>query len=243
MAKLPIVEKYNLPAWLDLTLQPDPVVREYDNMSSHKLPTVVMSFYNNGKKVDIKDLGEENLGPNDVTGYNPFDESSPFGLVKNNLFVVKDSEQTQDSIAVFQANTGLVEGPRTDFPAFPVSEMSTAGEEDQELVLKVSSIDLEDNDLDEEFELFDGDKNPWFGMKFDEIRIRETTPEEEEYVKVVTWTNNDDDQTDLDIAQDNRVAVNNIIRTNDDYKEFLKMKDSITEFEQIKEELEEEEQS
>ena len=204
-----------------------------------------MSFYNNGKKVEIKDLGVDNLGPNDVVGYNPFDESSPFALVKNNLFVVRDPEKTQDVIAIFQANTGLVEGSMTTFPAFPVSEMSTAGKEDQELVLKMSSIDPDDNDIDEliEDQIYDGDKKPWYDMKFDEIRIRETTPEEEEYVKVLTWVNNNDEQTDLNIAEDNRVAVQNIIRTNDDYKEFLKLKDSVTEFEQIKEELEEEEQS
>tara|TARA_B100001094_G_scaffold263190_1_gene264669 strand:- start:2167 stop:2907 length:741 start_codon:yes stop_codon:yes gene_type:complete len=246
MAKLSIVEKYNLPAWLDLTLQPDPIVRELDNMSSLMLPTVVMSFYKNGKKVEIKDLGEDNLGPKQVIGYNPFDESSPFGLVKNNLYVVKDPEQTQDVIAVFSPNEGLSgEGSMAMFPAFPVSEMSTAGKEDQEWVLEMASIDPDDNDLDDFLarRIYDGDQNPWYGMKFDEIRIRETTPEEEEYLKVVSWTNTNDDQTDLNIAEDNRVAVNTIIRTNDDYKEFLKLKDSITEFEQLKEELEEEEQS
>ena len=100
MAKLPIVEKYDLPAWMDLNMNR---VASFDGMTEYNIPSsVAVSFYMNGRNVEPVDQ----VG-NRIVGYNPFDESSWISFGPNFLFAVDDTENIQDAVGVFTTNGGV----------------------------------------------------------------------------------------------------------------------------------------
>lgn len=228
MTKYAIVEQYDLPPWVDTAIKQ--TFEDDDNDWRHHRFKKDLNFklFNKGKQV--KKLDDEAS----IVGYNPFEEGTMFAFPNVDLTTIpEDEDDATAPVGVLSINSSLYGAHPSATPKFLLKSIKR---EDDEIVLKTQDLSnhAEDTAAFNPVRYYDGISKPWRGIKFDEIRIRENSDEEQEYLDVIRWSLTEDSVDTLTTSIDNRVAVKEIMRS-DAYKDHLKVLEALKEFEAMKE--------